>query len=140
MITSELGLNKLKQREGIRLRAYLDTKGVPTIGVGHTGPEVCLGLIWTTQKAMEVLEKDVKWAEDAVNENVKVALQQHQFDALVSFVFNIGVAAFKRSTCLKLLNEKAYDLAASAMLMWNKPPEIIGRRESEVEQFNGRVS
>jgi lysozyme len=137
MKTSRQGLDALSKREGRRQRAYLDTKGIPTIGVGHTGPEVYIGLVWTHQQIDDAFADDIQWAEDAVNKYVTVPLEQHQFDALVSFVFNVGTTAFRRSTLLKLLNEGLYDLAAEAFDMWHKPKEIIGRRDSEREQFKG---
>jgi GH24 family phage-related lysozyme (muramidase) len=135
MKISQQGVNKLEQREGKRNKAYKDTKGIWTIGVGHTGPNVYEGLAWTDQQIEDALRDDLAWAEQTVNESVKVILTQNQYDALVSFVFNIGATAFKKSTLLKLLNQGLYDMAAEAFLMWNKPPEIIGRRNSEREQF-----
>lgn len=135
MKTSNLGLEKLKKREGVRQKAYLDTKGIPTIGVGHTGPEVYMGLVWTMQQVDDAFADDIQWAEDAVNGYVKVALTQNQFDALVSFVFNIGETAFRRSTLLRVLNTGDYTEAANCFDMWHKPKEIIGRRDSEREQF-----
>ena len=137
MKTSDEGVKKLEVREGKRNKAYKDVKGVWTIGVGHTGPHVCEGLVWTNQQVKDALRDDLVTAEDAINKYVIVPLTQNQFDALVSFVFNVGVLAFRRSTLLKLLNTGAYDLAAEAFDMWHIPPEIIGRRDSERDQFNG---
>ena len=139
MKTSKAGLDALAKREGRRQRAYLDTKGIPTIGVGHTGPEVYIGLVWTQQQVDDAFADDIQWAEDAVNNNVKVALTQNQFDALVSFVFNVGETAFRRSTLLKVLNTGDYEETAICFDMWHKPKEIIGRRDSEREQFK-RIS
>jgi lysozyme len=135
MKTSKGGVQALELREGKRNKAYLDSKKIPTIGVGHTGPEVYIGLAWTDQQIEDALTDDLKEAEDCINKYVTVPLTQNQFDALVSFVFNIGVMPFRRSTVLKLLNEKCYDLAAEALMMWVKPPELKGRRESERIQF-----
>lgn len=135
MKLSAKGKAVLIEREGKRNKAYLDTKNIPTIGVGHTGPEVYIGLAWTDQQIEDAFTDDVKWAEDAVNKYVVVPMEQHQFDALVSLTFNIGDTAFRRSTALKLLNEKLYDLVPSAIELWNKPPEIISRRRAEAEQF-----
>jgi lysozyme len=135
MKTSDSGRKRLAVREGRRNKAYLDSKGIPTIGVGHTGPNVYIGLVWTDQQIDDALRDDLKIAEDCVNKYVTVPLTQNQFDALVSFIFNIGVLAFRRSTLLKLLNQKLYDMAAEAFMMWNKPPEIIGRRLTEKQQF-----
>lgn len=134
-VTSAEGREKITLREGRRNKAYLDSKGIPTIGVGHTGPEVYIGLAWTNQQIDDALKDDLQEAEECINKYVTVPLTQNQFDALVSFVFNIGVMAFRRSTCLKLLNERLYDMVPNAMMMWNKPPEIVGRRKSEAEQF-----
>lgn len=135
MKLSEKGKQVLILREGKRNKAYLDTKGIPTIGVGHTGPGVYIGLAWTDQQIEDAFTADVKWAEDAVNKHVKVPLEQHQFDALVSWVFNIGETGFRRSTALRVLNEEKYYWVPAGMEMWNKPPEIIPRRRAEAEQF-----
>lgn len=135
MKLSKAGCDVLVLREGKRNKAYQDTKGIWTIGVGHTGPHVCEGLAWTNQQIEDAFKDDVEWAEDAVNGYCNVPLEQHQFDALVSWVFNIGETAFRRSTALKLLNKKLYDEVPDALLMWNKPPEIIPRRRAEAEQF-----
>jgi len=135
MKTSKSGLKALMDREGTRLVAYRDTKGIWTNGVGHTGGDVFPGQVVTTQQVMSWLEQDVKIAEDAVNKLVKVPLTENQFDSLVSFVFNIGVGAFTTSTLLKLLNQGKYADAANQFPRWNIPKEIIGRRASEQAQF-----
>lgn len=131
---SEAGAEALVLREGRRLRAYLDTKGIPTIGVGHTGPEVHLNLVWTNQQVMEAFKRDVRWAEDAVN-SCTYPLKQNQFDALVSFVFNVGAGAFNRSTLKKLVNLGNLKAAADQFDRWKIPPEIVGRRMQEKKQF-----
>lgn len=137
MITSEDGIKKLEVREGCKLRAYLDTEHIPTIGYGHTGPGITLGLVWSQQQADDYLRKDVKKCEDAINLYCAVALKQHQFDALVSFVFNIGTNAFMRSTMLKKLNQGDFEGAGKEFDRWHIPPAIIGRRDSERDQFRG---
>ena len=134
MKLSPAGAEILILREGLRLKAYRDTKGILTIGVGHTGPEVVEGLVITKEKAHELFQKDVAWAEDAVN-LVKVPLTQNQFDALVSFVFNIGAGAWKRSTMLKMLNAGDYAGATKQFDRWVIPKEITSRRMSEKAQF-----
>jgi lysozyme len=73
--------------------------------------------------------------ETTVNNLVKVPLTQNQFDALVSFVFNIGGGAFSKSTLLRKLNEKDYAGAADQFLVWVKQPELTGRRKNERAQF-----
>lgn len=134
MKTSESGLAQIVVREGKAKKAYLDTKGIPTIGVGHTGPEVKLGLVWGDDTIMGTLQADIKWAEDAVS-LVKSALTQNQFDALVSFVFNIGVDAFAKSTMKKMLDAGYYSAAAKQFDRWVIPKEITSRRMSEKAQF-----
>ena len=134
MKLSDNGAKVLILREGLRTKAYKDTKGIWTIGVGHTGPEVVEGLVITKEKAHELFQKDVAWAEDAVN-LVKVPLTQNQFDALVSFVFNIGAGAWKRSTMLKMLNAGDYAGATKQFDRWVIPKEITSRRMSEKAQF-----
>ena len=134
MKLSDKGADLLILREGLRLKAYKDVKGIWTIGVGHTGPEVVEGLVWTNEKAHDTFKEDVTWAEDAVN-LVKVPLTQNQFDALVSFVFNIGAGAWKRSTMLKMLNVGNYVGAAKQFDRWVIPIQITSRRMSEKKQF-----
>ena len=135
MKMSKDGLQKLMDREGVRLMAYQDTKGIWTIGVGHTGPEVKKGLVWTTEQVMDALNDDVVHAEEAVNSGVKVKLTQNQFDALVSFTFNVGVSAFYNSTMLKFINKGDFVSAAQQFNRWVIPPEITDRRMSEKAQF-----
>jgi len=141
MKTSQSGLDFIQDVEGCKLFAYLDTGGVWTIGVGHTGPEVVRGLACTMEEAMAWLAEDVREAEDAINKAVKVPLTQNQFDALVSFVFNVGVGAFLSSTLLKKLNAGDYEGAAAQFPRWNKDngKEIAGltkRRHLEQGVFN----
>lgn len=134
MKISKNGLNYLIQREGSKTFAYKDVKGIWTIGVGHTGPEVVEGLVWTTAKIDAVLLTDITWAEAAVNA-VDCPLSENQFDALVSFVFNIGASAFYNSTMRRLLNKGEYELAAKQFDRWVIPKKITARRMSEKAQF-----
>lgn len=115
------GVEFLKEREGFRDKAYKDTGGVWTIGYGTTkvdGRPVDAGLTCTKQQATEWLKADLSWAQTAVNKLVRVPLKQNQFDALVSFVYNIGEYAFSRSTLLRLLNAKQYDRVAMEFDRW----------------------
>lgn len=134
MELSDAGAKALIQREGFRNTAYRDTKGILTIGVGHTGPEVRAGLTWTDEQVEEAFKKDVKWAVEAVNK-VLQPLTQNMFDALVSFTFNVGKAAFLNSTMRKLLDKGDYAGAKAQFDRWHIPKEIIGRRNSERDQF-----
>lgn len=134
MKTSAVGILKLSVREGRRKVAYKDTKGIWTIGVGHTGPEVKQGLVISDAEIDRLLAEDIKWAEDAVNQ-VKAPLNQNMFDALVSFTFNVGKYAFLDSTMKRLLDVGDYKGAYEQFPRWKIPPEIIGRRKQEQEQF-----
>ena len=138
MEISQQGLDLLIAREGTRNDAYLDSVGVPTIGVGHTGPEVHLGLHWNDDQIEAALRADLDRFEDAINDSVTVGLEPYQFDALVSFAFNVGVGACKTSTLLRKVNRGQFELAALQFDRWHIPPEITRRRNGEREQFAGR--
>lgn len=137
MKTSEQGLDLLTQREGKRNDAYLDSVGVWTIGVGHTGPDVHAGLHWTDEQVEEGLAKDIERFERAIDQAVTVDLEQHQFDALVSFSFNVGAQAFATSTLVKKINDHDFEEAEAQFDRWHIPPEITRRRNGEREQFKG---
>ena len=155
MHMSPHGRKLLEEWEGVRLKAYKDSAGLLTIGVGHlltkselssgkiniNGESVKYGNGLTAEQADELLEQDVKTAETTVNNNVKVELNQHQFDALVSFTFNVGGGAFKGSTLLKKLNNGQYDQVPAQLMRWDKAggkvvPGLKKRRESEVKLWN----
>lgn len=131
---SPAGMSRLKIREGVRNKAYQDSKGIWTIGVGHTGPEVKSGVVWTDSQVNDAFMHDIQWAVDTVN-GVQTQLNQNMFDALVSFVFNVGKYAFATSTMKKLLDKGLYKDAAEEFDKWVYPPEIKGRRMSEKNQF-----
>ncbi len=137
--TSAIGRAVLTAREGCRLAAYLDSVGVPTIGVGHTGraspPPVKLGMTITQAEADAYLAADLAPFEAAVDGVVKVPLADHQFDALVSFAFNIGGAGFAGSTTVRKLNAGDTEGAADAMLLWKRPASLGSRRDAERRQF-----
>lgn len=139
MKTSDAGLHLIMEREGNKTHAYLDSVGVWTIGVGHTGPEVHAGLVWTEAQVMEALRKDIERFEKCVNDAVTIDLDQYQFDALVSFAFNVGQGAFTSSTLVRKLNAGDIDGAAGQFDRWHIPPEITSRRNGEREQFRGKA-
>ena len=137
------GLKALHDREGLKLKPYLDTKGVPTIAMGNTyyldGRSVTMKdralTIQEATKLSEIVANDFAKFVDSV---IKSKVNQNQFDACVSFAYNIGKAGFKNSTVLKRININPNDpTIATAFLMWRKPIEIIGRRKSEVAQYFG---
>ena len=114
---SSRGASFIKHFEGERLTAYDDGTGIMTIGYGHTG-DVKAGETITQAQADSYFIEDVKWAVNTVNNAVKVKLQQYQFDALVSFTFNVGEGAFKSSTLLKKLNAGDYGAVSGELDRW----------------------
>jgi lysozyme len=136
---SQNGLALTEQFESCRLSAYPDSKGIPTIGWGHTA-DVQLGDTCTQAQADAWLLQDVDWAVSVVNRIVTVLLAQNEFDALVDFCFNVGSGNFESSTMLKLLNQQNYAAAAEQFARWDKAAgvEIAGllrRRQAEEELF-----
>ncbi|EDB6599881.1 lysozyme, partial [Salmonella enterica subsp. diarizonae] len=97
MQISSNGITRLKREEGESLKAYPDSRGIPTIGVGHTGKvdgnPVVSGMTITAEKSSELLKEDLQWVEDAISSLVCVPLNQNQYDALCSLIFNIGKSA-----------------------------------------------
>ncbi len=118
--TSENGIELIKRFEGLELEAYQDIADIWTIGYGHTGPDVEPGMKISEREAEELLRRDLKSREQAVASAVKVSLNQNEFDALVSFVYNVGASAFRGSTALKRLNRNDRIGAADALTWWNK--------------------
>ena len=141
MKISEAGLSLIKSFEGCVLTAYLDAVGIWTVGYGHTGPSVHRGLTITQKLAEDILAQDVRRFELGVLNNVKVNLNQNEFDALVSFSFNVGVNALKNSTLLRLLNDGAdRSIVAAEFLRWNKGEDkvlegLTRRRQAEKALF-----
>lgn len=168
MRTSKKGVNFIKGFEGLELEAYMDIAGVWTIGYGHTSEALVksvmqqiVGLplkpfeyrhffaqdgkiVTTKELAEDLLRQDLKPRERAVRDLVSVPLNQNEFDALVSFVYNIGAEAFRKSTARKRLNRGDRIGAAEAMTWWNKATidgvkrEVLGltrRRAAEKALF-----
>lgn len=122
MNISNSGLDFIKDYEGLRLKAYkvLDSEKHYTIGYGHYGSDVRFGQTITKAKADELFKKDVKRFENAVNRLVKVDINQNQFDALVSFAYNVGEGALQDSTLLSKLNRGDFKGASAEFPRWNK--------------------
>ncbi|MGK7949868.1 MAG: lysozyme [Xenococcaceae cyanobacterium] len=137
--TSGKGIDLIKRWEGYRSIAYLCPANVWTIGYGHTAtvkPGMCINQV----EAEELLKSDLRRFENAISNLVRVPLTQAQFDALVSFTFNVGVYAFKKSTLLRLVNQGDFLGAAKQFGRWvnangKKLPGLVKRREEEKKLF-----
>lgn len=142
-LISQQGIALLKEREGLRLRAYDDGYGTRTIGYGHTYG-VRQGEHITEQEADTLLAQDVDATILDIRKCVTVPLAQYEFDALVSFVFNVGGMKLRASNVLKHLNAQMYDWVPGDLLGWrfvNKVESkgLLKRRQSEAAQFAGRL-
>jgi lysozyme len=138
MTYSKTGLELTKHFEGCRLHAYED-EGAYSIGYGHRG--VAPDAICTQAQADAWLAEDIQFAADFIDKHVTITLSQPQFDALVDFVFNVGVGNFEHSTLLKLLNAGKLKEAADEFPRWNKASGKIldalsERRKDEQTEFN----
>ena len=155
MQVGQSGKKLFQEWEGLELNEYLDSGGAPTIGVGHlmTRSERMSGKIiingkgvvyrkgLTVQQCWDLLDQDLDSAEACVNSMVKVPLNQNQFDALVSFVFNVGNNAFRDSTLLKMLNAGHFDQVPTQLRRWIRDngkivKGLINRREKEISLWN----
>lgn len=143
MKTSPVGVALIKRWEGLELEAYQDIAGVWTIGYGHTetaGPNQKI----SEREAEDLLKRDLAWREEAVLALTLVPLNQNEFDALVSFVFNVGAGAYRKSTARKRLNRGDRIGAAEALTWFNKAtvdgvlrevPGLTRRRAAEKALF-----
>jgi lysozyme len=152
MKISQSGLNLVKAFEscmkaigGGKFKAYLDPVNVLTIGYGHTNhhpPRIDASTVWTQQECDEALTRDMAIFEEAVNRLVKVPLHQHQFDALVSFAYNLGEGNLSKSALLRKLNAGDYTGAAKEFPNWVRAGGqvlngLVRRRNSEMVMFMG---
>jgi len=142
MNISQEGISLIKKFEGCELEAYQCAAGVWTIGYGST-KDVKEGDTLTQKEADNLLLHEMQEYEGYIKELVKVPLKQNQFDALVSWVFNLGPANLKTSTMLKFLNAGDYHLIPSQIKRWNKASGkvlegLIRRREAEALMFEDK--
>ena len=139
MRTSEAGILLIKSFEGCRTVAYQDAVGVWTIGYGHT-IDVKEGMTITQHQCDVMLEVDIETYGNYVNKYVIVSLTQNQFDALVSWVYNLGPTNLRNSTMLKVLNAGKYEEVPYQMQRWNRAggkvlKGLVVRRTAEAELF-----
>lgn len=145
MTTGTQGIELIKRWEGLRLTAYRDVAGLWTIGYGHLIKDAELHLIertLTEAEAEQLLRADLSTAEAAVRNSITVPLAQHQFDALVSLVFNIGGGAFAGSTVRQRINTRAPESdTEEAWKRWNKVGAqvvqgLVNRRDAEWQLYS----
>lgn len=139
MRTSQVGINLIKAHEGLRLQAYCCPAGIYTIGYGHTAG-VRRGDVIDERKAEQLLAEDLKKFEAVVNRECP-SVNQNQFDALVSFTFNLGETNLRKSTLLKCVkaNPNGQNIYTE-FLRWNKSkgevlPGLIRRRKAEADLY-----
>ncbi|UMW01816.1 lysozyme [Escherichia coli] len=144
MQTSDKGIALIKEFEGCKLTAYQDSVGVWTIGYGWTQPvdgkPIRAGMTIKQETAERLLKTGMVSYESDVSRLVKVGLTQGQFDALVSFTYNLGARSLSTSTLLRKLNAGDYAGAADEFLHWNKAGGkvlngLTRRREAERALF-----
>jgi len=147
MKASAIAIQLIKGLEGWSPTPYKDGGGKCTLGWGHLVEEgeVCPDRI-SAEQGEQYLADDVADAEFAVRSTVNVPLKQHQFDALVSFLFNVGPTAWAKSDTLKILNAGEYHRVPARLMMWNKITKngvkvedegLINRRLKEVRLWLG---
>ncbi|MFG0272367.1 lysozyme [Pseudomonas sp. zjy_14] len=139
MRTSQRGLSLIKSFEGLRLQAYQDAVGVWTIGYGTTRG-VKAGMAITKEQAERMLMDDVQRFEPEIERLVKVQLNRNQWDALMSFTYNLGSSNLESSTLRRLLNAGDYAGAAEQFSRWNKAggkvlSGLVRRRAAERDLF-----
>ena len=137
MKISQKGIDLIKKFEGCKLQAYLCPAGVWTIGVGHT-KGVKKGMVITQQQAETFLKDDIKPIETLLN-GMGINYTQNQFDALTSWIYNLGIGAFKSSTMYKYIVARRKDVEiADQMVRWvnagGKP--LLGLKKRRAEEAN----
>ena len=157
MRLSDKGKKLLMEWEGFKAEIYKDSAGLKTIGVGHllTQDELAIYEITlddgvrvkfdgglTDDQVLSLLARDVRRFEKAVTDAITNDLTQNQFDAIVSFAFNVGVSAFRGSKLLKALNQGRFSDVPSELRKWTKAggqivQGLVNRREKEIALWNG---
>lgn len=141
---TEEGLNLIKRFEGFSSTIYICPAGYPTIGYGHVvlaheQDQFATGI--TQAEATELLRKDVRIAERAVLRLISVPLTDGQFDALVSFTFNLGAGALQRSTLRLKVNRGEHQAVPAEFMKWvwaagERMPGLVRRRKAEALAYS----
>ena len=143
MTPSESIKNKIKKFEGLCLTATRCSAGVPTIGYGHTGPEVRMGQKISREKADSIFDKDIEFFAKGVEAIMPQGLSQCRFDALVSFAFNCGLDALRKSTLMKMIKANPDNpMIRDEMGKWvhaagRRLPGLVKRRAMEADHYFG---
>lgn len=140
MKISETGIDLIKHFEGCELEAYKCAAGVPTIGYGHI-KGVTMGDTITQDEAEAMLVHELTEYENYVHDCVNAPLSQNQFDAMVSWVFNLGVGNLRASTLLTVVNKGDYAGVPAQIMRWNKAggkvlEGLTRRRQAEADLFS----
>lgn len=117
MLVSGMGIASITGHEGLRFTGYLDTVGVPTVCYGHTRTAV-VGKVFSEEQCEALLQEDLAEFAGTVNKHVTVPLSQPQFDALVSFCYNVGSYACRTSTMFRKINQEDYLGGAAEFDRW----------------------
>lgn len=136
--------NLVKEFEGERLTSYKDVAGKWTIGIGHlinNNERHLIGATISPEESNKLFNRDIKTATNTIDRVVHVPLNESQYAALASFIFNVGATNFLTSTLLKKLNAGDYSGAANEFLRWNKAggkvvAGLTRRREAEAKLFS----
>lgn len=138
------GMALIESFEGCRTEAYRDCVGIWTIGYGHTSaagpPQVEPGMTISKTEAQAILKTDVEKFSKGVAASLRVPLNDNQFSALVSFAYNVGLQAFRKSSALRAVNAGKFQAVPSLMALWIKAggkilPALIARRAAEAALF-----
>jgi lysozyme len=141
MKTGTKGIELIKYFEGCELEAYKCAAGVWTIGYGHIKGVTPESVI-TQEQAEQMLVEELNEYEGYINDMVTTPLSQNQFDALVSWVYNLGGGNLKASTLLKVLNSGDFNGVPAQLMRWNKAggkvlEGLTRRRQAEADLFSG---
>lgn len=151
-------INKLMLWEGVKNKPYPDSRRLLTIGAGHlltkselSSGRINIGGVWvrysggiTNKQIGQLLKQDLQVRDVALTRLLTAAVNQNQYDALLSFVFNVGIDAFRHSDLLELLNQNWYDAVPTQLRRWNKAggkkdKGLVNRRNYEIELWNAPV-
>lgn len=150
--TDAAGVSLIENFEGLRLVAYQDAVGVWTIGYGHTGActaigkgDVCAGMTITNAQAQTLLQSDLAYFENGVNNLLARSVNPNQFAALVSFAYNLGLGALAHSTLLSLVNDGDDAAAAQQFGLWvyaggQRLYGLVRRRAAEAALFSSAAA